>query len=109
VLWYEPKHIAIKRDEEKHAAFVERMAQYLPEELGFLDEIFKDACTTRRTSGWSKKGKCVEKKQAFVRGRRTSTEALLTLDGIVAGTVVEGSMTKKTFLHYLEFIVVSFH
>jgi len=103
------KHIVIEHNEEKCAAFVERMAQYLPEELRFLDETSKDAHTTRRTSGWLKKGKRAEKKQAFIRGRRTSTEALLTLDGIVAGTVVEGSMMKETFLHYLEFIVVSFH
>jgi transposase len=103
------KRIAIERNEDRRADFIERMAQYLPEELGFLDETSKDARTTRRSSGWSKKGKRAEKKQAFLRGRRTSTEALLTLDGMVAGTVVEGSMTKVAFLHYLEFIVVSFH
>jgi hypothetical protein len=64
---------------------------------------------TRRSSGWSKKGKWAEKKQVFVRGRRTSTEALLTLDGIVAGTVVEGSMTKAGFIEYLELVVVHFY
>jgi hypothetical protein len=41
-----------------------------------------------------------------VRGRRTSTVALLTLDGIVTGTVVEGSMTKASYLEFLEFNVV---
>lgn len=54
-------------------------------------------------------GKRAEKKQPFVRGRRTSTGALLTIDRIVAGTVVEGSMTKATFLHYLEFVLVRFY
>jgi transposase len=103
------KQIAIERDEERRANFVEKMAQYLPEELGFLDETSKDERTTRRSSGWSKKGKRAQKKQVFVRGRCTSTEALLTLDGIVAGTVVEGLMTKATFIHYLEFIMVSNH
>jgi transposase len=102
------KRIAIERNEERRADFVARMAQYQPEELGFMDEVSKDARTTRRSSGWSKKGKRAEKKQVFVRGRRTSTEALLTLDGIVAGTVVEGSMTKAGFIEYLELIVVSF-
>lgn len=102
------KRIAIERNEERQAAFVSRMAQYEPEGLGFLDETSKDERTTRRAHGWSKKGKRAEKKQVFVRGRRTSTEALLTLDGIVAGTVVEGSMTKVGFLHDIEFIVVSF-
>jgi hypothetical protein len=28
-------HIALERDEERQAAFVERMAQYRPEQLGF--------------------------------------------------------------------------
>ena len=40
-------------------------------------------------------------------GRRTSTESLLTLDGIVARKVVEGSVTKEIFLEYLEHNVVS--
>ncbi|KAF8995509.1 hypothetical protein BDQ17DRAFT_1250725, partial [Cyathus striatus] len=43
-----------------------------------------------------------EKSQPFVHGHRTSTEALLSLDGIVARTVVEGSMTKVLFLDWLE-------
>ena len=42
-----------------------------------------------------------------MRGQRTPTEALLTLDGIVSGTAVEGSMTTVLFLEYLEFNVVS--
>jgi hypothetical protein len=91
------KRIAIEHNKERRAVFVSRMAQYEPEEPGFLDETSKDEWTTRRNYGWSRKGKCAEKKQVFVRGRRTSTEALLTLDGIVAGTVVEGSMTKAGF------------
>ncbi|KZP02956.1 hypothetical protein FIBSPDRAFT_740554 [Athelia psychrophila] len=75
------KHIAVERNEERHADFVIQMAQYQAEEIGFLDETSKDY--------------------------RTPSRVLLTLDGISAGTVVEGSMTKETFLHYLEFIVVS--
>src|ERR1700729_339578 len=71
--------IAIERNEERQANFVVRMAQYQPEELRFMDKVLKDVQTTRRSSGWSKKGKWAEKKQVFVRGRRTSTEALLTL------------------------------
>jgi hypothetical protein len=42
-----------------------------------------------------------------VRGRRVSGEGLLTVDGIVANTVVEASMTKERFLHFLEHQVVS--
>ena len=83
------------------------MAQYSPDELGFLDEMSKNCRSISRRYGRSRKNTRAQKKQAFVGGRRTSTEALLTLDGIIAGTVVEGSMTKDLFLEYLEFNVVS--
>jgi hypothetical protein len=73
-----------------------------------INEMSKDARSIGRRYGRSRKGRRAEKKQVFVRGRRTSTEALLTLDGIAAGTVVEGSMTKELFLEYLEFNVVSY-
>ena len=101
------KRIAIERDEERRAAFIAEMAQYQADEIGFLDETSKDYRTPSRVYGRSRKGKRAHKKHPFVRGRRVSTEALLTLDGVCAGTVVEGSMTKESFLHYLEFIVVS--
>ena len=91
-------------NEELRADFIAWMAKYDLEEL---DEISKDECSIGRQYGRSQKNRHAEKKQVFVRGRRTSTEALLTLDGIVAGTVVEGSMTKELFLGYLEFNVVS--
>jgi hypothetical protein len=82
------------------------MARYTPEELGFIDETSKDERTVGRRYGRSKKGTCCAKKQPFVRGRRTSTEALLSLDGIIACTAVEGSMTKERFLTFLELNVV---
>jgi len=102
------KRIALERDEERRADYIARMARYSPEEVGFLDEMSKDVRSVGRCYGRSRRNTCAQKKQAFVRGRRTSTEALLTLDGIVTGTVVEGSMTKELFLEYLEFNVVSF-
>ena len=101
------KRIALERDEDRRADFVARMAHYSPEELGFIDEMSKDGRSIGRRYGRARKNKRAQKKQVFVRGRRTSTDALLTLDGIIAGTVVEGSMTKELFLEFLEFIVVS--
>ena len=83
------------------------MAQYAPEELGFLDKTSKDDHTQSRCCGRWRKGKHAEKKQPFIQGWHTSTEALLTLDGIVAGTVVEGSTTKTVFRQYLESNVMS--
>ena len=42
-----------------------------------------------------------------MRGWRVSGEGLLTLDEIVASTVIEGSMTQKKYLHFLEHSIVS--
>ena len=100
------KHIPKERNEAHHTDFIGRMAQYILEQLGFLDEMSKDQHTVGHWYGRSRKGKQAEKKQVFVQGRCVSTEAFLTLDGIVAGTVVEGSMTKVIFLEYLELNVV---
>ena len=98
------KRITLECNKEGHTAFISRMAWYAPEELEFLDEFSKDARSVSRSRG----GRHAEKKQHFVRGCCTSTEGLLTLDRVVSGTLVEGSMTKRAFLQYLKLVVVSF-
>ena len=45
-------------------------------------------------------------KQKFVQGQQLSAEGLLTVEGIVASTVVEGSMKRDGFLEFLENQVV---
>jgi transposase len=101
------KKIASERSEPLHADFIGRMAKYEPEELGFLDEVHKDERTLNRWYGRARKGRQAAKRVKFVWGRRTSTEALLSLDGVVTCISVEGSMTKELFLEWLEFNVVS--
>jgi hypothetical protein len=44
------------------------MAQYGPEELGFIDETSKDDWTVGRHYSRSKKGTCATKKQVYVHG-----------------------------------------
>jgi hypothetical protein len=83
------------------------MAQYSPEEVGFLDEVSKDERTVGRCYGRSKRGRPSVKAQPFIRGCRTSTVGLLSLEGFVVGTSVEGSLTRVAFLKWLEFTVVS--
>jgi len=99
--------IAKERNEDLRANFIWQMGQYSPEELGFLDKFSKDKCTLHRRWGRSKKGKQASMKGTFLRGRQVSGEGLLTLDGIVVSTVVEGSMTRDKFVHFLEHSVVS--
>lgn len=102
------KKIASERNENLRADFVRHMARYSPEQIGFLDEVSKDERTLARTRGRARKGTCAVRKGVFVRGRHFSAEGLLTIDGMVSNTVVEGSMTRDRFLQYLEFSVVSF-
>ncbi|KAI6014647.1 hypothetical protein EDC04DRAFT_2547217, partial [Pisolithus marmoratus] len=52
-------------------------------------------------------GRRANKKQVFIHGHHTSTAALLTLNGIIAGTVVEGSMAHDKFMEWLEHDIVS--
>ncbi|KAF8835807.1 hypothetical protein BDN67DRAFT_912337 [Paxillus ammoniavirescens] len=85
------RHIAKERNEDLRAEFITRMSKYDPEQLGFVDETSKDERTVCRHYGRSQKGH----------------QALLTLDGIIAATVVEGSMTQALFLDWLENSVVS--
>jgi len=100
------KKIALERNENLRADYIRHMAQYSPEQLGFLDEVSKDERTSARSRGRSRKGTRAVKKGVFVRGWRFSAEGLLTIDGMIANTVVEGSMTRDHFLQYLEFTVV---
>ena len=100
------KKIASERNENLRADYIGRMAQYTPDQLGFLDEVSKDERTSFRARGRSQKGCRAVQKGVFVRGRRFSAIGLLTLDGIVSNTVLEGSMTRELFLEYLEFTVV---
>ena len=100
------KRVAKERSEELRADFIGRMAQYSPDELGFIDETSKDEKTICRRYGRSRKGTLAAKRQVFIRGRRTTITGLLSMDGLVAGTVVEGSMTKAMFMEFLEFTMV---
>ena len=84
------------------------MADYSPEQLGFLDEVSKDERTTQRRYGRSRRNRRAAMRGVFVRGRRVSGEGLLTVDGMMASTVVEGSMTRDLFLGFLEHEVVCF-
>ncbi|KAJ3536464.1 hypothetical protein NMY22_g6034 [Coprinellus aureogranulatus] len=96
------KKIASERNNLLRADFVGRMAAYSPEELCFLDETSKDKRTVGRRYGRSRKGRRATQEQPFVRGRRVSVTGFLTLDGIVAKTAVEGSMTRELYLQFLE-------
>lgn len=100
--------IAKERNETVRSDYIREISQYRPEQLGFLDEVSKDERTTQRNYGRSRRGRRAEELAAFIRGRRLTAEGLLTIDGMVASYVVEGSMTRELYLEFLEHEVVSF-
>lgn len=98
--------IARERDDDLRADFRRQMGQYSAEQLGFLDEVSKDERTLQRRYGRAQKNARAAAKGVFIRGRRLSAEGLLTVDGMVASTVVEGSMNREMFLDFMERQVV---
>lgn len=100
------RKITIEHNEPLRSDFIGHVSNYDAIQLAILDKTSKDERTPSRRFGRAKKGKRTQKKEPFKRGRQVSLEALMNLDGMVLGTVVEGSMKKETFLQYLEFIVV---
>ena len=60
------QQIARERDEDGQADFIARMAQYSPDELGFIDEVSKDERTLRRQYGRSKSGHRARQHQVFL-------------------------------------------
>ena len=100
------QHIVKEQDEAWWIDFIRRMAQYDPGELGFINEVSRDEWSIGRNYGWSERGCRAKKQQPFVWGYHTSTVGILTLDGFVAGTAIEGSLMKDVMLEWLEFNVV---
>jgi transposase len=98
--------IAMERNEDLRADFIRRMAQYLPEQLGFMDEVSKDERTGWRAQGCAPRGFRAEMKGVFIRGQRLSAEGLLTMDGMMANTVIQGLFTFKRFHYHFVHVIV---
>lgn len=101
------RKIAKERNEDVRADFKRQVAQYTPDQLLFIDETSKDERTQIRRYGRAKRSRYASMKGAFVRGRRFTVVAALTMDGVVAGHVLEGSLHRNGYLHFLKHSVVS--
>lgn len=99
---------ALERNDLLRSAYMNRIADIAPDPnmLMFLDEAAKNDRTTGRTKGWSLKGQRCIQRRAFIRGKRYSILPVLTLDGIVAHDVIEGSVNTERLIKFLEEHVV---
>jgi hypothetical protein len=99
---------ALERNNQLRAIFMNRIADQVPDPnmLMFGDEASKDERTSVRRWGWSLSGtRCIQHRR-FVRGRRFSILPILTLDGIIAYDIIEGSVTSERFVQFLRELVV---
>lgn len=77
-----------------------------PELFVFLDESAVDNHTIQRNHGWSQMGIPCVSRGAFLRGTRFSILPALTIDGIIALDIFEGSVNKEKFIGFLKDSVV---
>lgn len=98
---------AVERDEQLRATWKGAYADISKEQFVWLDESSVDDRTNQRTEGWSRLGQACVRRQVFLRGQRYSVLPALTVDGIVALDIFEGSVTKERFISFLENQVVS--
>jgi transposase len=96
-----------ERDEELRSVWEIAMAEYSnPEVFVFLDESAVDNKTVQRSHGWSQVGQPCVRRMTFHRGKRYSILPALTIDGVIALEVFEGSVNKEKFLSFLRTHVV---
>jgi hypothetical protein len=79
-----------------------------PEQLIFIDESAKDERTSCRQYGYSSQNQSAVKKTVFLRGIRYTILPALSLDGMIALDIMEGSCNKERFRNFILSKVVSF-
>jgi hypothetical protein len=74
---------------------------YKPEQLIFLDESSKDERSLTRYYGYAIANARARKSCVFLRGKRYTILPALSLDGILAVDIMEGSCTKDRFSEFV--------
>ena len=93
---------AYERNELLRSTFIAKVSRdYKPEQLIFIDEASKDERTLSRGYGYSLKNTFAIKKNVFVRGIQYTILPALSLQGIIAVDIMEGSCTKEKFKEFV--------
>jgi len=94
---------AIERSATKRAEYMANIGwNYTPEQAVFLDESACNRKTSYRDRAWAIRGRRALRKSFFVRGRRYSILPALSLDGILAVDIIEGSFTTARFARFVD-------
>jgi transposase len=104
------KHIAKEASERDELVRATWQAEYgdIPREaFVWLDESSVDDRTNQRRNGWALLGRACVRRDTFIRGQRFSVLPALTVDGIIALDIFEGSVTKDRFIQFIQDQIVS--
>ena len=99
---------ALECNERLHVIYMNHIADLVPDQemLMFGDEVHEDERTSNRQIEWSRQGaRCVQRK-CLIRGMRFLILPILTLDGIIAHDIIEGSVMSERFVEFLCELVV---
>ncbi|GET03069.1 homeodomain-like protein [Rhizophagus clarus] len=92
---------AKERNEFLRSDFILKISDYNPEQLIFIDETAKDERSISRAYGYSTINTRAMKSVVFIRGKRYTILPALTLDGIIAAEIIEGSCNKENFQAFI--------
>ena len=92
---------AAERDELVRAIWKGKHGRIAKENIVWLDESSVDDLTNQRLRGWAELGRACVRRDTFIRGQRYSILPALTIEGIIAFDIFEGSVTKERFIKYL--------
>ena len=93
--------VAAERNELLRATWVAAHGHIPKEYFVFLDESSVDDLTGQRQKGWSQIGRACVRRATFLRGQRYSILPALTVDGLIALDIFEGSVNKEKFIHFI--------
>jgi hypothetical protein len=93
---------ALERNELLRAIWQAEYGDIPAECFVWLDESSVDDKTNQRLSGWAPLGLACVCRATYIRGQRYSVLPALTLEGLIALDIFEGSVTKEHFIQYLE-------
>jgi len=98
---------AAERNKLLHATWQAAYADIPMEHFVWLDESSVDDHTNQWMQGWTGIGRACVRRDTFLRGQRYSVLPALTVDGIIALDIFEGSVTKERFLNFFEEQIVN--
>ncbi|GBE82415.1 hypothetical protein SCP_0407990 [Sparassis crispa] len=93
---------AAERDDLLRATWIGEYGDIPMEYFIWLDESSVDDVTNQRRRGWSGIGRACVWREMFIRGQRYSVLSALSIDGIIALDIFEGSVNKERFIKFVE-------